>query len=101
MNVSYAQFADANVRLIVLKALAGEVNVSLNDAMLLATLETFGHNRTKEYLRNQLAWLAREVGAVTLREAGSATIATLTQAGLDHIERRRVLEGVQRPGLDV
>jgi hypothetical protein len=101
MNANYAQFADANVRLIILRALAEEVNSSLNDAMLLATLENFGHYRTKDYLRNQLAWLAREVGAVTTREAGTAVIATLTQAGLDHVERRRVLEGVQRPGLDV
>jgi hypothetical protein len=48
-------------------------------------------------VRNQLRWLERSVGAVKLTEAGTAMIAELIEPGLDHVERRRVLEGVKRP----
>lgn len=99
MSTSYPDFVDRNVRLIILKALAEQVNSSLNDALLQAVLETFGHTRTREYVRNQLAWLESEAGAVKTTIAGTATIATLAQAGLDHVERRRVLVGIDRPSL--
>ena len=32
-----------------------------------------------------------------LTEAGTVLIAELTRAGLDHVERRAFLEGVERP----
>ena len=38
-----------------------------------------------------------ELGAVTLREAGTVLIATITRAGIDHVERRGIIEGVLRP----
>jgi hypothetical protein len=100
MVKDYRTAFDANARLVILRALAGEANVSLNDALLLAELERFGILKSKDYLRIQLAWLESEAGAVKLREAGTAIIATLLQPGLDHVERRRVLDGVQRPSLE-
>ncbi|SFZ85988.1 hypothetical protein SAMN02983003_3160 [Devosia enhydra] len=96
---SYAEFVDHDVRLIILKALADETNRSLNDSLLQAVLETFGHSKTRDYVRNQITWLEAEVGAVKTRPAGSTIIATLTQDGLDHVEHRRVLQGVKRPSL--
>jgi len=38
-----------------------------------------------------------EIGAVQLAEAGTILIASITRAGLDHVERRSVIEGVARP----
>jgi hypothetical protein len=37
------------------------------------------------------------MGAVTLVDTQSVIIATLTQKGLDHVERRIVITGVKRP----
>jgi hypothetical protein len=97
MATSYKDFVDQNVRLIILKALAGEDHASMNDALLEYQLELFGYRKTREYLRNQMRWLESEAGAVRLEEAGTALIATLTKTGRYHVERKRFLEGVQRP----
>jgi len=98
MTAGYKDFVDQNVRLIILKALAMETNASLNDSLLERELEVFGYKRTREYLRNQMRWLETEAGAVRISAAGTALIATLTRTGRDHVERRLVLEGIQRPG---
>lgn len=97
---SYRDFVDQDVRLIILRALADETDFALNENLILAVLETFGHRKTRDYVRNQLAWLAEQARAVTLTEAGSVRIATLTQTGLDHVERRAALEGVKRRSPD-
>ncbi len=95
--MGYREFIEENVRLVILKSLATEVDYALNEHILLAALEAFGHHKTRDYLRNQLRWLENEVGAVSLKEAGSVLVATITSAGLDHVARRTALEGVQRP----
>ncbi len=94
----YSAFIDENVRLIILKALSMEVNGSLNDSLLERELERFGYHKPRSYLRNQLRWLETTGSAVRVNEAGTALIATLTRTGRDHVERRLVLDGVQRPG---
>jgi hypothetical protein len=63
-------------------------------------LETFGHRKSRDYLRDQLRWL-EEMGAVTLTEAGTVLIAELTRRGRDHVERRVVIEGIARPSPEV
>lgn len=87
----------ANIRLVILRALGGEDNETLNDTILQMELERFGFARSRDFIRNQLSWLQKEVGAVRTNIQGSATIATLTDAGRDHLLRRTVLEGVQKP----
>ena len=86
-----------NARLVILKALAQQSDYRLNDSILQMELQVFGINKGRGYLRNQLKWLEAEADAVKLREAGTAIIAELTETGLDHVERRQVLEGVARP----
>lgn len=83
-------------RLIILRALADEPRYSLNEALLQAQLETFGIARARSWVREELRRL-EDLGGVTLTEAGSVLIATLTEKGRDHIERRLVIEGVKRP----
>ncbi|KAB2772159.1 MULTISPECIES: VpaChn25_0724 family phage protein [Brucella/Ochrobactrum group] len=96
--MSFADFLTEDARLVILKALAQETNTTLNEAILTKVLETFGHRRSREWVRTQLRKL-EELGAVRLTEAGTVVIAGLTQSGLDHVERRSIIEGVARPGL--
>jgi len=83
-------------RLIILRELAEQPGYSLNDAMLQEVLKTFGINRSRDWLAEELRWLA-DVGAVTLREAGTSKIALLSDKGRDHVEYRIVIPGVKRP----
>ncbi|ADZ72415.1 hypothetical protein [Polymorphum gilvum] len=83
-------------RLIVLKALRQQPDEQLNSELLRLTLETFGISRERAWVHDELRWL-RDMGAVTLTEAGSILVATLTEKGARHVERRTVIEGVKRP----
>jgi hypothetical protein len=92
----FRQYIAADVRLIILRELVAQPDYRLNETLLLRVLETFGHRKSRDYLRDQLRWL-EEMGAVTLTEAGTVLIAELTRRGRDHVERRVVIEGIARP----
>lgn len=93
----FSDHYDETARLTILKALAEQTDFRLNETMIQAALEIFAIRRGRDYLRNQLRWLEHSAGAVKLREVGTVLIAELTEAGMDHVERRRVLDGVRRP----
>ncbi len=93
----YDQHFRANARMIILKALADEADYRLNEVMLRGVLEAFAIKRGRDWLRIELRWLDEEAGAIRRHEVGSVIVAELTEAGLDHIERRRVLDGIQKP----
>lgn len=97
MFEGYTDHYDGNARLIILKALANETGYRLNDNILAKALEAFAINKGRSYLRNQLKWLEAEAGAVKLTAIGTSVIAELTETGLDHVDRRQVLDGVARP----
>jgi hypothetical protein len=92
----FRAFVAADVRLIILRELAVQPDYRLNETLLSRVLETFGHRKSQDYLRDQLRWL-EEMGAATLTEAGTVRIAELTRRGRDHVERRVVIEGIARP----
>lgn len=94
MNFRETQNADA--RLVILKTLTEEIDYSLNENLLTHALEAYGHHRPREYVRDQLRWL-EQMGAVTVIEAGTVMVATITQRGRDHVELRSAIEGVRRP----
>jgi hypothetical protein len=94
--IDFRQYIAADVRLIILRELAVQPDYRLNETLLLRVLETFGHRKSRDYLRDQLRWL-EEMGAVTLTETGTVLIAELTRRGRDHVERRVVIEGIARP----
>lgn len=84
-------------RLIILRELADQPNYSLNDALLATTLENFGIYRPRPWVREEMRH-CQTVGAVKLTEVGTALIATLTDKGREHVERRLVIEGIKRMG---
>ena len=96
--MSFDVFLTEDARLVILRALAKETNNTLNESILTKILETFGHTRSREWVRTQIRKL-EELGAVRVTIAGTVAIASLTQAGLDHVERRSVIEGVARPSI--
>ena len=90
------QLIREDARLIILKALRDQTDERLNSSLLLEIIETFGGIRkTREWLHGELDWLA-EMGALKLTAAGSIKIATLTEKGAHHLERRIIIEGIKR-----
>lgn len=98
MSGNYDNFVTEDIRLIILRALAGEDNGSMHEGRLEFELKRFGYNKTREFIRNQMTWLETEVGAVHTTVAGTVMIATLRKAGRAHVDRARFLPGVKRPG---
>lgn len=94
--MSYAEHLEADARLVILRELAGQLDGRLNESILTTVLDAFGYHRSRDWTRTQLRKLD-DVGAVKITEAGTVMIASITRAGLDHVERRAILEGVARP----
>jgi len=94
--MGYEEHLAADARLVILRELAAQTAGRLNDTILTSVLDSFGHRRSREWVRTQIAKL-EELGAVTIAEAGTMRIAAITRAGLDHVERRSVIDGVARP----
>lgn len=59
-------------------------------------LDVFGVRRDRDWVKTQLVKL-EALGAVTLADVGSLTVAAITRDGRDHVEQRAVLIGVSRP----
>nr|WP_298099743.1 hypothetical protein [uncultured Shinella sp.] len=87
-----------DARLVILKELAKQTDNRLNESLLHSVLETFGHRRSRDWVRQQLRFLT-DIGAISVTEAGTVLVAELRRAGLEHVERRSILEGVNRPSL--
>jgi|TARA_A100001391_G_scaffold50885_1_gene30963 hypothetical protein len=98
--MSYEEVSRNDARLVILRELVKQTDGRLNETILLAVLDQFGHRRSRDWLRTQLRALA-ELGAVVVREAGSVMVAQITRLGVDHVERRAVIEGIARPSPEV
>ena len=85
-----------HARLIMLRALAGEANGALNSAALQDHLQLFGIAKPREWVHEELRWLA-DIGAIAVSEIETVRIAVITRKGLDHVERRIVIDGIKRP----
>ena len=85
-----------DARLVILRELARHGAGTLNESLLTRVLDSFGHRRSREWVRTQIRKLD-ELGAVKVTEAGTVMIASITRAGLDHVDRRSFIEGVARP----
>lgn len=98
--MSYEQHLARDARLVILRALAAQTDGRLNEVILEAELDRFGHRRSRAWVRTQLRALA-ELGAVTVTEVATVMIASITRLGLAHVERREVIDGVARPSPEV
>ncbi len=95
--MSLAQIIEQEARLVILRTLAEQSDQRLNSSLLQADLaERWAINRSRDWVHLQLGEL-QNLGAVALMQMGSVLIATLTQRGLDHVERRLLLPGVKKP----
>ena len=92
----FAEELERDGRLIILKELSKQTDGRLNETMLMKVLDVFGIKRSRDWVRTQIRALA-EVGAVTFTEVGSVMVPEITRAGIDHVDRRIVIEGVARP----
>jgi hypothetical protein len=95
---NYDEHLTLDARLVILKELTSQADGRLNEVILERVLDVFGHRRSREWIRTQLRKL-EELGAVRLDEVGTVLVAAITRAGVDHVERRSVIEGVARPSL--
>lgn len=95
-ELSFHEHAERDARLCILRELAKQTDGRANESILAEVLVAFGHNRSREWLRTQLRKL-EEIGAVRLHFVGDYMVPEITRAGLDHVERRVVIEGVKRP----
>ena len=97
--MDFQEHSQRDARLVILRALADQTDGRLNETLLAATLETFGHRRSRDWVRTQMRAL-EDLGAVRLIAAGTDfLIAELTASGQDHVDRRTIIEGVARPSL--
>ncbi len=85
-----------DARLIMLRELHAQPNYALNDSLLREVLEGFGISKTRDWVREELAFL-ENVGAVRRTVAGTVVVAQLLPKGVEHVERRYTIEGVKRP----
>jgi hypothetical protein len=83
-------------RLIILKALAAQVDEQLNSDLMIHELEPFGIRKSRAWVHEEFAYLA-EVGAVLVAAIGTVQVATLTEKGHRHLRREIAIEGVKRP----
>lgn len=96
--MNYDAFMTADARLVILKELANQADGRLNEVVLVRVLDVFGHRRSRDWVAEQLDWLANK-GAVELSRAGTVLVAQVTRTGMDHVERRAFIEGVNKPSL--
>ncbi len=95
--MSFTAIVEHEARLVILRMLSEQPDLRLNSSLIRDALaESWAINRSRDWVHKQLRALA-EIDAVAITEAGTVLIATLTGCGLDHVERRVVLDGVKRP----
>ncbi len=89
-----------HARLHILSDLAEQPNGSWNSDALRDDLEArVAIARPLDWVHNELLWL-EDMGAVKIMQVSAMLIAKITQRGLDHVERRRFIDGVKRPALE-
>lgn len=92
----FNDYLTEDARLVILRELNKQTDGRLNEVLLTKALDAFGHNRSREWVRTQVRKLA-ELGAVKVTDAGTILVAAITRNGVDHVERRSIIEGVARP----
>lgn len=96
IGVDYDKIMREEARLVILRALAEQVNETLSSSMMEPVLQRFAIYQERPWIHGEIEYL-RNMGAVTVVQAGTVKIATLTALGQRHLDRHVVIEGVKRP----
>jgi hypothetical protein len=96
IGIDYDKVMREDARLIILRALAEQVNESLSSSIIEVVLQTFAIRQPRAWLHGEMEYL-RMMGAITVVDAGSVKIGTLTELGWRHLQRETIVEGVKRP----
>lgn len=96
IGADWARMRRERARLIILKALAEQVNGSLDSSMIEEIMPAFAIRESRTWIHEQMEYLA-DRDALTLTSAGTVKIATLNKRGRRHLERDIAIEGVSRP----
>ena len=95
--MDFEEHSTRDARLVILRALGEQTDGRLNETLLSMTVETYGHRRSRDWVRTQMRAL-EELGAIRIIKAGEEfLIGELTRLGQDHVDRRAIVEGVARP----
>lgn len=83
-------------RLVILRELNKQPDGRLNEVLLTRVLDQFGIKRSRDWVRTQIRAMT-ELGAVSFSEVGTVFVAEITRKGVDHVDKRVVIEGISRP----
>jgi hypothetical protein len=93
---AFADLMTEDRRSVILRLLEKAPDYRGNCFLLQTALAGFGHSVGMDRLNTDLCWLGCQ-GYLTLETIGEATLARLTQSGLDVATGRSVVPGVKRP----
>lgn len=94
--MSYSDIVIADIRLVILQALAQDADYAQNEYVIDGLLGKLGHGVSGDLLRAQLSWL-HEQGLVTVDALTDVWVIKLTRRGLDIADGRAHMPGVRRP----
>lgn len=94
--MSYSDFLRRDMRLVILRILTELPSYRGNSSVIANLLHRLGHSPTRDQVKAELRWLA-EVDALTVEEAGSVLVVTLTERGQDVAEGRATIDGIAKP----
>jgi Fe2+ or Zn2+ uptake regulation protein len=94
--MSFKSLLTEDQRLVILRSLHEMQGYEANESIVDSCLDAYGHNISRDQVRNHLAWL-EEQGLVTLRQVSDCQIARLTGRGEDVATGQATVPGVKRP----
>lgn len=96
LGADFQRILREEARLIILKALGEQTNETLSSSMIEDILPNFAIRQPRPWVHQQMGYL-HEMGAISVRDAGTVKIGTLTDLGRRHLDRDTFIEGVKRP----
>jgi hypothetical protein len=92
----YADTLRRHRRLVILRTLAGIPGYAANESIVEDALDRWRVMSTRDQVRTELVWLADQ-GFVTNEAIGDFMMATITQAGLDVSQGKRLHPDIEKP----
>lgn len=96
LGADFQRILREEARLIILKALGEQTNETLSSSMIEDILPNFAIRQERPWIHQQMSYL-QDMGAITIRDAGTVKIGSLTNLGRRHLDRDTTIEGVKRP----